>query len=245
MTSASPQTEAGISRGMTRGLALGVVAVSALVGVSALWGIWTAVGQETKVWALFGFEIVTLAAALLGLLVGLGRLRDAPALAVFSIAGTVFASATLGRFSAIVTWGGGDISQSQAVRQLATDPVFDGRLLAAFVLGVLGLCVAFGRQGASWRSFVIGLLAAAPVAGIGLWILGPGRAWLLAPIEDGGDIARVVVSLLGGLVLAVLGSMAVHQVVRAFELQLAPLGRASGRSEGSGKVSGAAPNKGA
>jgi hypothetical protein len=229
-----------------RPVRLGVLAVSAVVGVSALWGVWDAVGQKPQVWALLGFEIVTLVASVLGVLVGLGRFREAPALSTFSVAGTIFASATLGRFSAIVTRATDAGSEGQAFRQMLKDPMFDARFLAAALLAVLALCLAFGKDGRSWRKLLAGITAAVPVLVATVWIMGSGRAWLLAPVEGAGDVARVVGSLLGGLALIVLASMAVHLMVRAFEVRMAPLGpqtAPASRKAAPRKPTAASPNK--
>jgi len=241
-----PQTED--ARDRLAPLRLGVLVVSAAVGLSAIWGAWDAVGREPRVWALFGFEIVTLIAAVLGVLVGLGRFREAPALSAFSIAGTIFASATLGRFSAIVTRATDAGSEGQAVRQMLKDPMFDARFIASVVLGALALSLALGKDSRSWRSLTAGILAALPVVAALGWMLGSGRAWLLAPVDGAADIARVVGALLGGLALVVLASMAVHLVVRAFEVRMGPVGAANAAGRRSGaprKAAAANPNKGA
>lgn len=243
---AGPQTDDAKDR--LAPLRLGVLIVSAAVGLSAVWGAWDAVGREPRVWALFGFEIITLAASVIGVLVGLGKFREAPALSAFSIAGTVFASATLGRFSAIVTRAADAGSEGQAVRQMLKDPVFDARFLASVVLGALALSLALGKDSRSWSKLAGGIGAALPVLATLVWMLGSGRAWLLAPVENASDIARVVGALLGGLALVVLASMAVHLVVRAFEVRLEPVGVASAAGRRGGaprKTAPANPNKGA
>ncbi len=220
-------------------LRIGVLVVSALVAASALWGVWDAVGREPQVWALLGFEIVTFVAGVLGVLVGLGRFREAPALSVFAVAGTVFASAMLGRFSAIVTRSADAGSGVQAVRQMLKDPMFDGRMLAVGAFGVLALCLAFGRDRRSWRTLASGIVLAGMVLASLAWAMGAGRAWLLAPVETAVDVARVIGSLLGGLVVVVLAAVAVHLVVRSFELRLPPLGVA----RGGGGARGGPPRK--
>ena len=246
MTEQAPRPQSPDTTDQLRSLRLGVLIISAAVGLSALWGAWDAIGREPRVWALFGFEIVTLAASVLGVLVGLGRFREAPALSAFSIAGAVFASATLGRFSAIVTRATDAGSEGQALRQMLKDPMFDARFCASVVLAALALCLAFGKDNRSWRKLIAGVCAAVPVLAALLWMMGSGREWLLAPVDNAADIARVVGSLLGGLALVVLASMAVHLIVRAFEVRLAPVGvaRASRGSAGAPrKAAAATPNK--
>ena len=239
-------TEQGASDRL-RPTQIGVLIVSTLVAASALWGVWDAVGREPQVWALFGFEIVTLVAGVLGILVGLGKFREAPALSVFSVAGAVFASAILGRFSAIVTRTPDSGSGMQAVRQMLSDPMFDGRMLAVGAFGVLALFLAFGRDSRSWRALFGGIVSAGLVLAGLAWAMGPGRPWLLGPVEAAADVARVVGSLVGVLVLVVLASIAVHLIVRAFELRIAPIdATAVGvRNTAARKPAAATPNKSA
>lgn len=206
-----------------RPIRIGVLVVSAIVLLSAMWGAWDAVAHNPKVWALLGFEIVTLVAGVLGVMVGIGKFREAPALSVFSAAGVVFAAAMLGRFSAIVTRTPDAGSGTQAVRHLLRDPMFDGRMIAVGVFGVLALFLAFGRDGRSWRLLAGGIVAAGLVLSGLIWAMGRGRSWILAPVETAADIARVIGSLVGALVLVVLASIAVHLLVRAFELRLPPI----------------------
>ncbi|MFG0259572.1 MAG: hypothetical protein ACF8LK_04385, partial [Phycisphaerales bacterium JB041] len=124
------------------------------------------------------------------------------------------------------------------------DPMFDARFIAAVVLGALALGLALGKDSKSWRTLLAGIAAAVPVVAVLAWMLGSGRAWLLAPVEGAADIARVVGALLGGLALVVLASMAVHLVVRAFEVRLGPVGVARAGA-GARKAAAASPNKGA
>lgn len=215
----APETEHSKPATETR-LRHAVLAVSVLVGLSALWGGYEAVAVEPKVWGLFGFEAVTLVAAGLGVLVGLGRPREAPALSAACIGATVFAAATLGRFSAIVTRSDSTFSGGQAVTRLLRDPMFDGRLVAAAVLMLIAVMLAFGTDRRSWRKFVTGIVLAVPVVAAGAWLAGPGKSWLLEGETAGGSMVRVLVGVFGGLALTLMAAASVHQTVRAFEIRL-------------------------
>lgn len=224
MTNERGKTGGSAGPGAGKPLRLGVLVVSAIVGLSAVWGLWDSVATQPRVWGWFGFEAVTLVASVLGVLVGLGRPREAPALGTACVAGAVFASATLGRFSAIVTRSAESVSEAQAVRMLVRDPVFDGRILAAAALGALALVLALRDDGRAWKKLGLGVAAGLPVVVVLYWALAAGGTqWLLAPVETAADVARVVGSLLGGLALVVLASMAVHLVVGAFEVRLPAL----------------------
>lgn len=206
-----------------RTLRTAVVGVCALVALSGAWGLIDAVRGEPRVWGLLGFEVVTLAAAVLGVLVGMGRPREAPGLGVACVAATIFAAATLGRFSAIVTRSAETVSEGQAVGLLLRDPVFEGRAVAAIVLGAIAVCFALGGNRAAWKRLAIGAGLLVPVVAASGWALGPGMGWLIAPVESFGGVVRVVVALIGGVVLTLVGSVGVHQVIGAFEASLPPL----------------------
>ena len=240
MTEPNPKAE-GTDSSRSRALCRVAMLVCVLVGLSAVWGIVDSVRVHPRVWGLLGFEVVTLASAVLGALVGTGRLREAPALAAASVGATIFAAATLGRFSAIVTRAAGNVSEGQALRQLATDPMFDSRLLAAVVLVGVGVALALGNDRAAWRRLLIGGGLAVPVVGVLAWLMGPGLDWLLAPVESTAGIVRVVAALVGGLAVTVMASASVHQVIGAFAGRLPPLGGPGAAR----KTKASAPNKSA
>lgn len=200
-----------------------VLAVSLLVGVSALWGIADSVLREPRVWGLLGFESVTLVAAVLGVSLGMGKPREAPGLGTVCVGATFFAAATLGRFSAIVTRSDATVSEGQAVGRLVRDPFFEGRLLAAIVLGVVALLFALGNDRGAWRKLGVGVGLALPVFAAAAWlVVGSGLEWALAPVESAWGIVRIIAVVVGAVALAVLTAVSVHFAIRAFELRLPP-----------------------
>lgn len=240
MTSPSANPQADPRERRLRAVVLGVCA---LVGLSALWGIVDASWGEPRVWGLLGFEVVSIVTAGLGVLVGLGRPREAPGLAAACIGATIFAAATLGRFSAIVTRAAGTVSEGQAVRLLVRDPMFEGRLGAALLLGAIAVCLALGSDRAAWKKLGVGCVLLVPVVVALGWLIGPGRDWLLAPVESSGGMVRVVIALVGGVGLMIAASIAVHQVIGAFEARL-PSPGGPGPAPGR-KATGPTPNKSA
>lgn len=200
-----------------------VLVVSALTGLSAAAGCGSAVLREPHVWGLFGFEIVTLVAAALGVALGLGRPRESPGLASACLAATIFAAATLGRFSAIATRSAGTVSEGQAVGRLLRDPMFEGRVLAAGVLLAVAACFALGSDRGAWKRLAIGICLGVPVAAALAWLIGPGKEWLLAAPESGGLALRIVVAVGGGLAMVAMLAASVHLVVGAFASRMAPL----------------------
>jgi hypothetical protein len=228
MASEDPQLPRSPGLATLRGLLL---VTSALVGLSAIWAAWDAVATEPRVWGWLGFEVVTLVAAGLGVMVGLGKPMETPALGAACIAGTVFAASTLGRFSAIVTRVTDAGSEAAAVRMLARDPFYLSRLLAVLALVVVTLGLALGADRRAWKLLGLGLLSGIPVIGAAAWVTGPGQGVLLAPVESAAGVARLVASVLGALALVVLASMSVHLTIRAFESRMGPLPGESAGSE--------------
>lgn len=221
MSTTQPHTKSPGAERPLRGI---VLVVSLLVGLTAAWGAIDAVRTEPKVWGLLGFEAVTLVTAALGVLVGLGRPRESPALAAACIGATVFAAATLGRFSAIVTRAQETVSEGQAVRLLIRDGMFEGRLAAALLLVAVAVVLALGADRRAWRRLVVGAVMAVPVLAALVWLVGPGLSWLVAPVESSAGLVRVVLALVGGLAITILAAAAADQVIRAFQDRLPPLG---------------------
>lgn len=182
-------------------------AISALVLLSALVGIGVSLfGHPQPVWAWFGFEIVVLVSAGLGVIFGLGRFRQGPAMTMVSVGGTIAVATLFGRLALLAN-----------LSTLATDPWVIGRLLAGGVLGLGATVLVFSRDRRCWPSFIKGVLLAMPAAAagaIGFFRPGliPGRDWegLLAVLRVGG-------LLLGGLLVCILISVGIHLIIRAFE----------------------------
>ena len=201
----------------------GVLVISALVGLSAVAGIVSAVGGQPKVWGLLAFEVVTLIASVLGCAVGLGRPRDSAGLGAACVGATIFAAGTLGRFSALVTRAAGAQSEGQVIGRLLRDRIFEGRVLASVGLLLLAAVLVLGNDRRLWRRLAIGMFMGIPVAAVLGWLIGPGKDWLLAPAEEGGVAGRIAVALMGGVILAAMLSASVHLVIGAFAAKLPPL----------------------
>jgi hypothetical protein len=174
--------------------------------VSALGGCVEALFLQEKVaWSLLGFELVILVAGTIGVLLGLGRFRQGPALALVCVAGTVLVGTGLGRLSVLAN-----------PRAVLVDPWFVTRFLAATALVALAtLCVFSRSPGKSWRSFIWSVVLGVPVL-VMLGVLWKGRG-LLAPLDSAPEAVRVAVALLGFLLMIGLVSASVHMLIRAFE----------------------------
>ncbi len=123
---------------------------------------------DTPVWTLLGFEVVVLIAAALGLTLGLGHYREAPALAVACVAGTLLVASFLGYRGTPGSVGAVPL-QLWLMARLAVG------LLLAFIAALLVLC----RNRKSWAALstgiALGALPAAVLLMFGLAILGFGR----------------------------------------------------------------------
>lgn len=152
-----------------------------LIGLlSALTAAWAFVGvilavtlPQTPIWTLFGFELVIAVSSLLGVLLGLGRFREAPALALACVAGTILVGSFLGyRGSA------------GAVGSLSLKTWVVGRIAIGAVLAALAALTVLVRNRKSWGALCLGAMFGALPAAValmfGLAVLGYGRP--IAPI---------------------------------------------------------------
>jgi hypothetical protein len=181
------------------------------VGLSALGlGVGAVVAGPQVVWVLLGFEVVTLAAAVIGVFFALGRFQEAPGLALASVAGTFFVAAVLG-------YVGSGRQLPLAEGGIPLKGMLLARVSAALLVGAAGAGLVLARDRRSWGYLIksaalggpvllaLGVYAARPVQVRGALDALPG--WLVA-------VGLIVAGLLG----IVMVSASVHLLVRAFEL---------------------------
>jgi len=195
-----------------KALRLGVLAVSALVGVSAVVGVAAATfaaGQPIA--TLIGFELVTLIAAVLGVLTGLGRFRVGWAMACLCVAGTIFGAAGLGFLDARANF------QSHPDIARLIKPILAFRLASSAAIVGLGSLAVFARKpGESWPLVFRSIAFAAPIAVVGAIALV--KPSILFDARTGVlEILRLVLVIGGGFVLMVLFSLSGHFMIKAFE----------------------------
>ncbi len=203
----------------------GAMALSAVLGVSALAGLWlTLFAGESTLWFSTIFELLTLAAAAIGVLAATGRFRDGWALSLACVAGTtlvcaVFAFVELrANFNSHPSYAG------------LMKPYLGFRLaLAAGFAGLASLAV-FSRNPACWRALVKAMIVLAPAAAVLAWLgvsggSGGGGFLGAARATPGAEAARILMLCLGGLVLIGLISVGGHLLIRAYELGRAPADR--------------------
>jgi hypothetical protein len=159
--------------------------------------------------ALFGFEVVVAVASALGVLLGLGRLRQSPGMALACIAGTILMGSAFG-------WQGAGFM----LADVSLTPLLGLRAAASLVLGCAAAVVVLIRDRASVRSAIVGGLLGMPVLLALAGAVHPsGRRMLDSLMSEGGAfqtlIAGTVLLVLGGLLAA-----SVHMIMGAFDRAL-------------------------
>lgn len=129
-------------------LVAGVLLMVSALGLGAL----AMIAAQKPAWMLVGFEVVTLAASLILIVFGAGRIKPAGAdMALACIAGTVLVSAGLGYVSVrgVVGMPGGIVGELRIL------PVTAFRVLVALFLGAMAVHISLGPDRVRRRRFVI------------------------------------------------------------------------------------------
>lgn len=181
-----------------------VVLVSALVLAAA-----SLLATVRPTWMLFGFEVVTVLASLLGIQAGRGRFREGPGLALASIGGTIAVASFLGWVSIR-----GELPLKNS--SISMNAWLAGRVAAGALLAMVGALSVLGRDRRSW-----GYLLRAGIAALPLGVLGAAavlyRGRLVDLISGLPGILGVVTWAVLGVVCAVALCAAAHCTIRAFE----------------------------
>lgn len=201
---------------------VGMLLSSATLLLTVLAGLWLAIIASGQVlWTSVGFEAVAFGAGTVGLLIGLGKVRQGVGLAVLCVAGATIVSGVFGlqyaagpTLNAATLTGEANASAGRVMRNI----VMARMLLAAAMAGLATLAV-LTRTKATWKPMGVGLALVIPVLAIGTWLIrfgGAGR--MIGEIESGLGVARLIAVLFGGLVLFVIASIGGHYIIKAFEL---------------------------
>ncbi len=185
----------------------GLLAIALLA--SAAWGLSMCLGRTPIVWGMFGFEALTVAAGVVGVLFALGRFPDSPAMTLIIITGTVFISSGLGL-----------VALGLSPRAVLTHPLFLVRFGVVGALTLLAALAALERNRFAWRLLVRGVFLCIASVGL-LGMTYATRGWWLS----GSGVVEVIFIIgatLGGVVLLTMLCIGAHLVIRAFEVALAP-----------------------
>jgi hypothetical protein len=206
-----------------------VLVVSVLVAASAAVGAVLAaclplvVAGEQPRWAMFGFEVVCLVAAVLGVLTSLGKFEAGPGLALACVAGTILVASVLGWQAAGRQMGG-----------VALWPVLGARVAATVVLAIAGAWAVLTRRPGAVATAMRGALLIAPVAVGALAIVHPAGRRMVGSVLGASPAVEFLAVSIGFLIATVLLAAGGHLIVRAFEM-----GRAPGPSTSSPPTAGA------
>lgn len=192
---------------LSAGLVSAAVLLSALVaGFAAACAPWLAEGQKPA-WAMFGFEVVIAFAAVIGVLLSLGKFRDGPALALACVAAAVFTGSVLGFLGA-----------NREIAGYSLRWFLLARVGAAAVLGAGAVACVLVRDRRSLPTLLKAGVLMAPVVAVAAMAVTPAGSRLASPLLEAGAAIRVPVFVLGSLVLCGLFAASVHLGIRAFEL---------------------------
>lgn len=187
--------------------------LSALAVVAASLGLAAAFwATDSVLFGTAGFQVVVLVAAVLGVLAGLGLFNQGFGLALACVAGTIFVGTGFSYLDAHV-----NLASVAGVAPFVTPVAIVSAALAA-ALGCCGSIDVLGRNPRSWPLVARAVVIGVPVAAVTAYLVLT-RGGALAQSASGlMEVIRIMAILVGGLVLAVLFSVAGHLVIRAFEL---------------------------
>ena len=179
-----------------------VLAVSALIALSAAGGIVVSLISDRTVWFLLAFESVVLLGSCFGVLVGRGRFATGPALAILFVAGSIGGASLLGFLAAK---GGVTLVNVRLVLVLRA-------ALIAVLLLVAALAVLTRRPALSRKHLTRGLA----FAGLFVGTLAIGY-FARAQLSALPGPAKSIIALIASLWLLGVLAPATHYIIRAFE----------------------------
>lgn len=196
---------------------ISLVAIVAAVAGSAATG-------QAGAWLTFAFQLTIVVAGALGVLVGIGKLKDAPAMGALCVAGTFFVAGFLGYYGAGGSIAfrallGGDFGAFNE-GELPTW-VLLVELGAAGLTGAIAGLLAMGRAPReAWKQLILGIVLGAPVVigGAAAYKMGLiGRITSLNMI-----VSTVIIVVLFALVVGLLSASG-NAIIKAFSAGLEDL----------------------
>ena len=185
--------------------------ISLVCGASALAG--AALFLMSGQWFSFGFEVSVALACFFGVLAGLGKFKDAPAITLMCTGGALFVGATLAE-PYIASRMVGDALPATVVGGMSILPFALARLAAGLVmLGLAGAIVLLREPGRSLPLFFKGVAFGIPVVvALGaLAVPGIRNAALGASV-----VLKLPLGIAAGVVLGALLSISGHCIINAF-----------------------------
>jgi hypothetical protein len=162
-------------------------------------------------WLMFGFEVVTFVACVLGLLFAFGKFQNGQGLALGCVAACIFVGAVLNYISTRGILQTNDASGGIGLRWYLIS-----RVVAAAVVALVGCTLVLSRNPRSMMYLGRAALFGVPL----IAALGAGavfRASVLSALAALPVVVWALVLIVGGLFGVILASGAVHCLIRAFE----------------------------
>lgn len=197
---------------------LGVGVLGLFLILSALPWIYYSVGHFGGFdWGFFGFEILTAAAGVFAILLGLGKFREGWAIGTVALAGSVLVGLVFGLYVGFIQAKQSDFPDLAGLARIT----LYGRIGTIFAFTALASVAVFIRNSASLPLLIKSALCATPIAVIGALMyknIGPG-AWINSTLSStsGNGAVQAVLTITLGILFIVLISGAGHLFIRAYE----------------------------
>lgn len=207
---------------MASGIGMFVGALSAVMALTCLAGAVLSLANQPSVWYTFGFEVVALIASVYGVLVGLGRYREGPALAILCVSGALAVGALLGYVGAPATTTSKVSDALPALGILGNDreliglplwPLMLARFAAAGALGLAAGLVVISRR----PSLSVARLTRAVIFGILLGAVAGPLLVLRARLLALSTFPKLMIGFVASVAILGLLAATLHYGIRAFE----------------------------
>lgn len=176
--------------------------ISAIVLLSAAVALGVGAFATPHPYFMLGFEVVILIAAAFGVLIGMGRFSEGPAIALACVAGTIGIGSLLGYLGA-----------GRQLGSVNLTPFLYARGAAAGVLALLAAVTVLKRHpGQSLPALVRGA-----ASGVAFAVVIGGLYLIRAQVIAYGPLAKIAMVIIGGIVGLGLFAAMTHYTIKAFE----------------------------
>lgn len=173
------------------------------------------VAATTGRWYMVAFEAIVLLASVTGVLTGLGKLKNGPAMSMLVTGGVVGVCAVLSEptfVSRIIQGGGGG---GATIGPNLVPWIIARVLVGAALVGLAGLTLLLRKPKVSFPLLIKGVLLGLPVAAAGGAMLVPS---IRAAVQGLPMVQSALLVVLGCFLFGALVSLSAHCLIRAFEV---------------------------
>ncbi len=183
-----------------------VLLVSALIAITALYGIWLALfASSSPAFPMLGFELVVLIASILGFSFSFGKNPQAPALGHACVAGAVFACSVLAAQSV-----------NRAIGTHSLVPLILIQLALSAAMLLLGVIIQLNTNKKNWTMLFTGALLSLIPLGVAGSLLSPWAGKVTGLFTNMSTAPKMIILTLGVLTLGIFFSVGIHLLVQAF-----------------------------